>query len=50
VTLILGSVFVGLFVFIESKVAQPLILKGVLSGKNGFVLGCIALGWSSFGI
>ncbi len=45
VTLILGSVFVGLFVFIESKVAQPLISKGVLSGENGSVLGCIALGW-----
>ncbi len=50
VTLILGSVFVTIFVFIGSKVAQPLIPKGVLSGKTGFVLGCIARGWSSFGI
>lgn len=48
--LILGILLLALFVVIERKVAQPLVPLDTLSGKPGFVLVCIALGWSSFGI
>lgn len=50
VFLILGLILLLSFFIIERKVAQPLLPRGTLSGKVGFVLGCIALGWSSFGI
>ena len=50
VFLILGILIIGLFLFVETRVSQPLIPRSALSGKVGFVLGCIALGWSSFGI
>lgn len=50
VILILGLALLGSFFIIERKVAQPLVPRGTFSGKVGFVLGCIALGWSSFGI
>ena len=50
VLLIIGTICIGLFVLIERRTAQALIPQGALSGKVGFVLGCIALGWSSFGI
>ena len=48
--LILGVISLVLFLFIEKRTSQPLIPPGALSGKVGFVLGCIALGWASFGI
>lgn len=48
--LILGTALTVAFFFIERRVAQPLIPQSTLSSKVGFVLGCIALGWSSFGI
>ena len=50
VLIVVGVVFLGSFLFIETKIDQPLIPKGALSRKAGFVLGCVALGWSSFGI
>ena len=50
VLLILGSLFIGAFFVIEQRTAEALIPRGALSGKVGFVLGCIALGWASFGI
>ncbi|KAG8528067.1 uncharacterized protein KY384_006983 [Bacidia gigantensis] len=50
VLLVLGLLFFGAFFLIERKVRQPLIPIGALTGKAGFVLGCIAAGWSSFGI
>lgn len=50
VLLILGTIFIVVFLFIERKTAQALVPPGALSGKVGFVLGCMALGWSSFGI
>jgi len=50
VLLILGLLSLALFLFIETKVPAPLIPRGTLSGKVGFVLGCIVLGWASFGI
>ena len=50
VLVILGISFVGMFFFVEHRVPQPLLpLKG-LSKEIGLVLGCVALGWSSFGI
>ena len=50
VLLILGTFCIVLFFIIERNTAEALIPQGALSGKVGFVLGCIALGWSSFGI
>jgi len=50
VMLILGLIFIGCFIIVEAKVAQALIPGQVLTGKAGYVLGCIALSWSSFGI
>ncbi len=50
VLLILGVLLLIAFCLIERKVSQPLVPFRSLSGKAGFVLGCVALGWSSFGI
>ncbi|MCJ1283939.1 hypothetical protein MMC26_003270 [Xylographa opegraphella] len=50
VLLILGLILIIAFFFIERRVKQPLLPLDALSGNVGFVLGCIALGWSSFGI
>lgn len=50
VLLILGIFLLVAFVVIEKKVSQPLVPFRTLSSKAGFVLGCVALGWSSFGI
>lgn len=50
VLLILGTFCIVGFLFIEKNTARALIPQGAISGKVGFVLGCIALGWSSFGI
>ncbi|MCJ1295871.1 hypothetical protein MMC34_007435 [Xylographa carneopallida] len=50
VLLILGLIFIIAFFFIERRVKSPLLPLDALSGNVGFVLGCIALGWSSFGI
>ncbi|KOG96848.1 Amf1p DI49_5190 [Saccharomyces eubayanus] len=48
--LIVGTVFLGVFGFIESRAAFPLLPFAALSSDAAFVLGCIAAGWSSFGI
>ncbi len=50
VLLVLGSLCAIVFFVIERRAVEALIPRGALSGKVGFVLGCIALGWSSFGI
>lgn len=50
VLLILGALSILFFLFIEKKTTQALIPSGALSGKVGFILGCMVLGWSSFGI
>lgn len=50
VFLILGLLFLVLFVIIERRTEQALVPSGAFSGKVGFVLGCIALSWGSFGI
>ncbi|KAJ5224475.1 uncharacterized protein N7469_007978 [Penicillium citrinum] len=48
--LIVGILIMGLFLFIESKAAYPLLPRSVLVGETGWALGCIAAGWSSFGV
>ena len=50
VLLILGLLLLVAFFVVERKVSTPLVPFQAFSGKTGFVLGCIALGWSSFGI
>jgi len=48
--LIVGFLFMGLFAFIESRAPFPLLPLDIFTADVGFVLGCIAAGWSSFGI
>jgi MFS family permease len=50
VLLIVGFVFVGVFFVVETRVPCPLLPLHAFSRETGFVLGCIATGWSSFGI
>ena len=51
VCLILGTLIAPLFFYIELHVApNPLIPFDALSSDVAFVLGCIACGWSCFGI
>ena len=51
VCLILGFLFVPVFFFIEVRVSpSPLIPFKVLTSDVAFVLGCVACGWSCFGI
>ena len=51
VCLILGFLFAAAFFFIELRVAtSPLIPFDALSTDVAFVLGCVACGWSCFGI
>lgn len=48
--LIVGFVLLGVFVFIEKRAKFPLLPFSALTSDAAFVLGCIAAGWSSFGI
>ncbi|PWY88217.1 MFS general substrate transporter [Aspergillus heteromorphus CBS 117.55] len=48
--LIVGFVIFGAFVFVERSAPCPLVPSSVLTGDLAWVLGCIAAGWSSFGI
>lgn len=50
VLLIVGALALGAFYFVETRVKNPLVPPAVLRGDTGFVLGCIAAGWSCFGI
>ncbi|KAJ5367694.1 hypothetical protein N7541_001635 [Penicillium brevicompactum] len=50
VLLIVGILFIILFLFVEHKAAFPLLPSSVFKGEVAWVLGCIAAGWSSFGI
>ena len=38
------------FHFVEERVEDPLVPKEALQGDTGFILGCIAAGWSCFGV
>ncbi|KAJ9133680.1 Major facilitator superfamily transporter [Pleurostoma richardsiae] len=48
--LIVGFVVLGLFALIEFRAARPLLPPEIFTSELGWVLGCIAAGWSSFGI
>ena len=51
VCLILGFLFIPVFFFIEVRVSSsPLIPFKALTSDVAFVLGCVACGWSCFGI
>lgn len=50
VLLIVGALCMGLFVFFEHKAAYPLVPLKSLSSDAAFMLGCVGVGWSSFGI
>jgi MFS family permease len=50
VLLIIGCAFLLLFSWVETRASHPLLPKGILNMDTGFVLTCIACGWSSFGI
>ena len=51
VCLILGFLFIPVFFFIEVRVSSsPLIPFKTLTSDVAFVLGCVACGWSCFGI
>ncbi|KAG7662003.1 uncharacterized protein J8A68_004503 [[Candida] subhashii] len=50
VLLIVGFLCLPAFYFVEKRVTNPLVPPEVLKGDTGFVLGCIAAGWSCFGI
>ncbi|CAF1077225.1 unnamed protein product [Didymodactylos carnosus] len=51
VLLIVGFLIVGAFIFIETKVEEPIMPPSIwsVSGFPGVIL-CVGLGWSSFGI
>lgn len=48
--LIVGVLSMVVFFFVEKKVDDPLVPSSVLKGDTGFILGCIAAGWSCFGV
>ncbi|KAL8677282.1 MAG: hypothetical protein Q9186_006269 [Xanthomendoza sp. 1 TL-2023] len=50
ILLIIGFLLLGIFAFIESRAEYPLIPRTILNMKLGFVLGCMACGWGTFGI
>lgn len=50
VLLIVGFICLGVFAVIERRAVCPLLPRSVFTGDLAWVLGCIAAGWSSFGI
>lgn len=48
--LIVGFICLGAFAFIERGAVCPLLPRSIFTGDMAWVLGCIAAGWSSFGI
>ena len=50
ILLIVGFLFILAFFFIETKVLCPILPIHSLSLETGFVLACVAAGWSAFGI
>lgn len=50
VLLIVGIGLMVAFYFIEESVEDPLVPPSALKGDSGFILGCVAAGWSCFGI
>lgn len=50
ILLIVGVMCMGAFVWFSYRVDEPLVPPECLKGETLFVLGCIAAGWSCFGI
>lgn len=50
VLLVLGLIVLGIFAFIESRAAAPLVPPSIFTRRTSFILACIAFGWASFGI
>ncbi|CAD6884479.1 unnamed protein product [Tilletia laevis] len=50
ILLIIGTLLGAAFVYSSFKLAQPLLPPDVWTGENALVLGCVALGWASFGL
>ncbi|KAL9610650.1 MAG: hypothetical protein Q9167_004659 [Letrouitia subvulpina] len=50
ILLIVGLIVLAIFAYIEKIATHPLIPSSILSRDIGFVLGCIACGWATFGI
>lgn len=50
VTLVIGSVLLVAFIFVENRVKLPLIPVDKLSANAAFVLATMALAWASFGV
>lgn len=50
VLLIVGFIFLAVFGYFERTAICPLLPKSAFVGELAWVLGCIACGWSSFGI
>lgn len=50
VLLIIGVLMLVAFAYVESVAKNPLLPLSVLKGDTGFVLGCIAAGWSCFAV
>ncbi|OOF94510.1 hypothetical protein ASPCADRAFT_397329 [Aspergillus carbonarius ITEM 5010] len=48
--LIVGIILLAGFLILERKVPCPLLPQSIFKGEVAWVLGCIAAGWSSFGI
>ncbi|KAH7391273.1 major facilitator superfamily domain-containing protein [Cadophora sp. MPI-SDFR-AT-0126] len=48
--LIVGFVCLALFAWVEARASHPLLPMEALTKDTAFVLGCMAAGWSSFGI
>lgn len=50
ILLIVGVISMVVFFLVEKKVEDPLVPSSVLKGDIAFILGCIAAGWSCFGV
>ncbi|KAK0542716.1 hypothetical protein OC846_006485 [Tilletia horrida] len=50
ILLIIGFLLGGAFVASSFYLEQPLVPRDVWTAENALVLGCVSLGWSSFGI
>lgn len=50
ILLIVGFIFMALFLYSCYKTEDPLVPPETLKGETGAVLACIAAGWSCFGI
>jgi MFS family permease len=51
ILLIVGFIFMGLFAFVEMRIAKfPLVPLDAMSADIGFLLTCIVFGWASYSV